>query len=90
MSAGRRINARVQSTTLQYHTEFCMFLQTPDGIIRKKHWRAVIEAESQHFYNMKVAFKLTPDHLDPKYYQKMNVPMDFYVSILFNYIYQFS
>ena len=61
--------------------KFFMLSQTPDGIIRKKHWRAVVDAESQHFYNMKVVYKLTPDHFDPKYYQKMNVPMAFYVSI---------
>ena len=54
-------------------------LQTPDGVIRKRHWRAVLEIEKTHFYNMKVAYKLTPDHVDPKYFQKMNVPMAFYV-----------
>ena len=60
-------------------------LQTPDGIIKKKHWKAVIDIESKNFYNLKVAYKLTADHIDPKYYQKMNVPMAFYVSFHANF-----
>ena len=63
-------------------------LQTPDGMIRKKHWRVLLEVENKHFYNMKVAYKLTEDHLDPKYYQKMNVPMAFYVRISGSDIYE--
>ena len=56
--------------------------QTPDGIIKKKHWRALLEVENHNFYNMKVAYRLTPDHSDPKYSQKMNVPMAFDVHII--------
>lgn len=58
-----------------------IILQTPEGIIKKNHWRAVIGMENRNFFNLKIAHKLTHDHLNPKHYQKMNVPMAFYVSI---------
>lgn len=51
-------------------------------MVKKTHWRAVINMESRNIYNLRIAYKLTPDHLDPKYYQKMNVPMAFYVNIV--------
>ncbi|KYN09538.1 hypothetical protein ALC57_18357 [Trachymyrmex cornetzi] len=38
----------------------------------KPRWKAVIETEN-HPYGLKDAHKLTPDYLDPKYYQKMNL-----------------
>ena len=60
---------------LKYFTS----LQTPDGVIWKRYWRSVLEVEKKNFYNMKVAYKLTPDHVDPKYFQKMNVPVAFCV-----------
>lgn len=50
-----------------------MILQTPDGVVKKKHFRAVIRGDGgpKHL-GLKIARKLTPDHLDPKFFQKMN------------------
>ncbi|KAK0075394.1 hypothetical protein PV325_006952, partial [Microctonus aethiopoides] len=50
---------------------------TPDGIVKKNHWRAVLGIESKQPLNLKAAYKLTSDTLNPKLYQKMNVPLAF-------------
>ncbi|KAJ8954829.1 hypothetical protein NQ318_023387, partial [Aromia moschata] len=50
--------------------------ETPDGLVKKKkHWRALLEFDGEKDFRLKCAFKLTSAHLDPKYYQKMNVSM---------------
>lgn len=55
--------------------------QTPDGIVKKQHWEAVITQEGFAKPNLKVAHILTPTHLNPTNYQKMNVPLAFQVSL---------
>ncbi|KAF7998628.1 hypothetical protein HCN44_011036 [Aphidius gifuensis] len=53
---------------------------TPDGKIKKKHWKAVIELDGgKENFGSKAAHKLTADHIDPQYWQKMNVAMAFKV-----------
>ncbi|CAK1597424.1 unnamed protein product [Parnassius mnemosyne] len=49
--------------------------QTPYGIVKKKHWEALLEEENYRQPNMKIAYKLTPAHLKPKGFQTMNVPL---------------
>lgn len=60
---------------------FINYLQTPDGVLKKKHFRAVIKGDggAKHL-GLKIAYKLTADHLDPKFFQKMHVGMAFEVS----------
>jgi len=53
--------------------------QTPDGIIKLKHWEALLDLEHEESYNLKIAYKLTSNHIRPKHYQKMNVAMAFQV-----------
>ncbi|XP_074105307.1 uncharacterized protein LOC141531402 isoform X1 [Cotesia typhae] len=48
---------------------------TPYGIVKKKHWEALLEEENYRQPNMKIAYKLTPAHLKPKGFQVMNVPL---------------
>ena len=51
-------------------------LQTPDGIVKLKHFRAVIRNDGgERHLGLKIAHKLTHDHLHPQYYQKMNLGM---------------
>lgn len=52
---------------------------TPDGIVKKKHWLQLLKEDGGLGPNLKMAYKLTPDHLNPKGYQKMNVPMAYQV-----------
>ncbi|XP_074094037.1 uncharacterized protein LOC141524209 isoform X2 [Cotesia typhae] len=47
--------------------------KTPDGMVRKSHWEALLKYENHLKANLKVAYKLTPEHLNPEGYQKMNV-----------------
>ncbi|CAG5096835.1 Protein of unknown function [Cotesia congregata] len=48
---------------------------TPDGIVKKKHWNALLQYENYLKANLKMAYKLTPHHLKPEGYQKMNIPL---------------
>ncbi|KAJ8968084.1 hypothetical protein NQ314_002474 [Rhamnusium bicolor] len=59
------------------------FLQTPDGVIKLQHWQSLIETENSLGYNLKLGYKLTPDHIQPRYYQKMNVALAFQVRFFF-------
>lgn len=60
----------------------CLLLQTPDVIFKKQHFRAVIKGDGLHkSFGLKVASKLTPDHLDPQFFQKMHVHKAFDVII---------
>lgn len=56
-------------------------LQTPDGFVRKIHWENLLQHETYLKSNLKIAFKLTPQHLNPEGYQKMNVPLAYQVII---------
>lgn len=50
-------------------------------MIKKAHFKAIIDCDGgPKCFAMKMAHKLTADHLDPKYYQKMNVAMAFQVN----------
>lgn len=61
----------------------CFLFQTPDGIFKKNHFRAVIKGDGgPKSFGLKVASKLTPDHLDPTFFQKMHVHNAFDVNIL--------
>ena len=44
-----------------------------------KFWYALLDIEDPQSYNIKVNFKLKRDHLEPKFYQKMNVKLAFQV-----------
>ncbi|XP_074115654.1 uncharacterized protein LOC141538194 [Cotesia typhae] len=46
---------------------------TPDGIVKKIHWEVLLQHELQYRPNLKVSYKLTPEHIHPEGYQKMNV-----------------
>lgn len=59
---------------------FVYSVQTPDGVVKKDHWKALLRCENFSKPNLKVAYKLTPQHIDPKGYQVMNVPLAFEVS----------
>lgn len=57
----------------------CLF-KTPDGVFKKQHFRAVLTNDGGPKYmGLKVAYKLTPNHLDPKFYEKMSVNKAFEV-----------
>ncbi|KYN26683.1 hypothetical protein ALC57_03946, partial [Trachymyrmex cornetzi] len=45
---------------------------TPDGVIKLSHWYALLKSENPTGFNLKVVHKLTIDHIEPRYYQKMN------------------
>ncbi|XP_044589045.1 uncharacterized protein LOC123268192 [Cotesia glomerata] len=49
--------------------------ETPYGLVKKQHWEAVLMEENYLQPNLKIAYKLTPTHLNPKGYQQMNVPL---------------
>ncbi|XP_011883595.1 PREDICTED: uncharacterized protein LOC105570765, partial [Vollenhovia emeryi] len=55
----------------------CNEIWTPDGIVKKKHWLALLDLEHIDLFNMKISYRFSANHLQPKYYQKMNVPMAF-------------
>lgn len=57
---------------------------TPVGMVKKEDWETLIAIDKPDMANLSAAFKLTPDHLNPKGYQKMNVPMAFDVSVFIN------
>lgn len=50
-----------------------MSYQTPDGIVKKSHWRTVFEYEKSKGQQLRIAYQLTEAHLDPKNYQTMSV-----------------
>lgn len=57
-------------------------MQTPDGVFKKKHYRAVMNSDGgAKSFKLKIAHKLTPDHLNPAFFQKMHVNKAFDVSI---------
>ena len=65
--------------------------QTPDGIVKKEHWEAILRVEGFTKPNLRIAYKLTPSHLNPTGYKKMNVPLAFqvcYKFIMFHYFVQ--
>lgn len=61
-----------------------LLLQTLYGIVMKNHWRALLDREGYMKSNLRIAYKLTPVHLDPKGYQKMNVPLAFEVRSVYH------
>lgn len=65
---------------LAYADVLTSIKQTPHGTVKKQHWKTVIDHEGRGKPNMKIAYKLTDAHLDPKGYQKMNVPLAFQVN----------
>ncbi|XP_074106626.1 uncharacterized protein LOC141532263 isoform X2 [Cotesia typhae] len=46
---------------------------TPDGIVKMLHWEVLLKLEAYGKMNMKIGFKLSPSHLKPEGFQKMNV-----------------
>ncbi|XP_053596018.1 uncharacterized protein LOC103577000 [Microplitis demolitor] len=46
---------------------------TPDGYVYRKHWEALLAYENSFKANLSVTYKLTPGHIKPEQYQKMNV-----------------
>ena len=48
---------------------------TPVGLVKKQHWNALLTYENYLKGNLKMAYKLTPQHINPVGYQKMNVPL---------------
>lgn len=40
-----------------------------------KHWQALIDHEDKFLPSLELAYKLTPRHLNPKGYEKMNVQL---------------
>lgn len=55
------------------------FFQTPDGDVSLKHWHALVSVEDPKSFNLKVNYKLREEHINPQYYQKMNVALAFQV-----------
>ncbi|XP_064479090.1 uncharacterized protein LOC135392303 [Ornithodoros turicata] len=51
--------------------------RTPDGPVDIKHWSAIVELDRPKAHTLKACPKLTPDHVNPRPYQKMNVAMAF-------------
>jgi len=47
--------------------------QTPDGIVKIKHWDTIITSENPFGFNLKICPGLSNDDVHPKPYQKMNV-----------------
>ncbi|XP_046408757.1 uncharacterized protein LOC124173283 [Ischnura elegans] len=46
---------------------------TPDGIVKLKHWEAIVKLGNPCGFQLKACPDLTMDHIHPKPYQKMNV-----------------
>ncbi|KMQ88212.1 reversion-inducing cysteine-rich protein, partial [Lasius niger] len=51
--------------------------EIPDGMLSLKHWYVLLAIENPKSFNLKVNYKLTEQHVKPKYYQKMNVAIAF-------------
>ncbi|XP_057341611.1 uncharacterized protein LOC130678434 isoform X1 [Microplitis mediator] len=45
----------------------------PDGYVYRKHWEALLKYENSFKANLSVTYRLTPGHIKPEQYQKMNV-----------------
>lgn len=63
------------------------YLQTPDVIVTLKHWYALLKIEREDAFNLKVNFKLRKEHLDPKYFQKINVALAIQVRIHYSLLF---
>lgn len=61
---------------------FFSFFKTPDGIVRLKHWYALLKLENPRAYTLKANYKLSEKHIKPECYEKMNVALAFQVCIL--------
>ncbi|KAK3933052.1 Transposable element P transposase [Frankliniella fusca] len=48
---------------------------TPDGDIKLDHWKAIVDAQNLKQIGIRVAHKLTKEHLDPNPWQKMKCRM---------------
>lgn len=67
---------------LIFNDNFVLSLDTR-WTLKKNHFRAVIDCDGgDKGFGMKIAHKLTPDHIDPKYYQKMHVAKAFDMSVI--------
>lgn len=53
---------------------------TPYGLVKIGHRKALLEYEKYNRANLKMAYRLSKDHLDPDNLQKMNVLMAYEVS----------
>ena len=51
--------------------------------MKKSHWEALLTHENYSKLNMRIAYQLTPAHVNPKGFQKMNVPLAFQVLYIF-------
>ena len=60
------------------------FLQTPDEIISLSHWHALLKVEDEKAFNLKVNFKLRKEHINPQYFNKMNVALAFQVRTIYS------
>lgn len=54
--------------------------QTPDRPVALKHWFAILDLEDPSSYAVKVNFQLRKEHIQPQYYQKINVAVAFQVN----------
>lgn len=76
-----------QTGAISYFRDVCLhskiiddlLSQTPSGTVLKQHWRTLLDREGYMKCNLRIAYKLTPVHLDPKGYQTMNVRLAFEV-----------
>lgn len=65
---------------VKFYTYVVNLLQTPFGTVKKEHWEAVLELDGgDKNFGLKIAYKLTKNHLKPLFWQKMNVAMAFQV-----------
>ena len=62
-----------------------LYFQALDGLVSLRVWYALLEIEDTRSYGDKVNFKLRREHLEPKYYQQMNVALSFRVITLHSY-----
>ena len=62
-----------------------LYFQTSDGSVALRVWYALLEIEDTRSYDVKVNFKLRREHVEPKYYEKMNVALSFQVILLHLY-----
>lgn len=59
----------------------------PNGLGKKSHWKMVMHYEGGSKACLKMAFKLSEAHINPKGFQKMNVPLAYQVKFLVNFFY---
>ncbi|KYN29059.1 hypothetical protein ALC57_01523 [Trachymyrmex cornetzi] len=65
-------NIRLRTKIKKLQLKIRSLQQTPDGVIKLSHWYALLKSENPTGFNLKVVHKLTIDHIEPRYYQKMN------------------